>query len=735
MNYVQASNNFSNSDQAASTPFLTFFGAVFVAAWVGGFWPGVVATLLSAFLSNFFFIMPAFSILPGSLKDVVNTLIFIMEGVLFSKLCDVLRKSLNTARREIIARKEVETELRKQREEFAVTLASIGDAVIATDTQNHITFINEIAQKLTGWNQEEARGKPLEEVFRIVNEYTRQTVENPVIKVLREGIIVGLANHTVLLARDGREIPIDDSAAPIREESGQITGVVLVFRDVTERKKIEERERFLAQTGPILAGSLDYQITMQNIADLVVPYMADWCTVHILEEQTETQNDSPPEQVALAHKDPAMVDWARQLQKELADRYPYNPDAPTGLPKVLRTGQPELYPDLPDEMFVAASLDEEVLQVVRQIGYASAMIVPLIARDRVLGAIQFVTTKESGRHYTNEDLAFAQELAGRAALAVDNARLYREAQRAIETQKELDRLKDRFLSIAGHELRTPLTSIKGFTQLLQRQLSRPLPPEAVQQKISGTEVVTLDDNSSQADSTLARPKVDRTGRILDNISNQVNRMDVLIREMLDMSRIQSGRLDLKLIPGLNLVELVRRVIEQQRVAYPDRTILLETSLDEIIGTFDEARLEQVISNLINNAIKYSPPQCPVRVGLALSNETAGAELAFKIPNSAFSTPVSAETRSDNHKETNLFALVWVQDEGFGISEADQTHIFESFYRARAEQHPSIDGLGLGLFISNQIVTQHAGKMGVKSRLNEGSIFYFFLPLNPVVAEG
>src|SRR5882757_4651052 len=136
-----------------------------------------------------------------------------------------------------------ERKLRESERRYAVTLASIGDAVIATDNQGRVTFLNPVAETLTGWPQLEATGRPLAEVFHIINEETRQPVEDPADKVLRLGTVVGLANHTVLLARDGREVPIDDSGAPILEEGGGITGVVLVFRDISERRASDKRFR------------------------------------------------------------------------------------------------------------------------------------------------------------------------------------------------------------------------------------------------------------------------------------------------------------------------------------------------------------------------------------------------------------------------------------------------------------------------------------------------------------
>lgn len=142
--------------------------------------------------------------------------------------------------------KKVEEALRRSEQRWATTLASIGDAVIATDTAGNVTFMNSVAEGLTGWSAVEASGKPIEEVFHVVNERTRDPVENPVTKVLKEGGVVGLANHTVLVRLDGTEVPIDDSGAPIVDQQGRTTGVVLIFRDVTERKKAEDlKEEFL----------------------------------------------------------------------------------------------------------------------------------------------------------------------------------------------------------------------------------------------------------------------------------------------------------------------------------------------------------------------------------------------------------------------------------------------------------------------------------------------------------
>jgi PAS domain S-box-containing protein len=475
----------------------------------------------------------------------------------------LLNEKIDALAGEIRERRRAEEQAHEQHERLRVTLSSIGDAVITTDAEGYITFLNPVAEALTGWTQDEARGRPLEEVFRIISEETRLEVEAPTLKVLREGTIVGLANHTLLIARGGAEVPIDDSGAPIKDANGRIAGVVLVFRDVSERRRSEEaqarlgvivsssddaivsktldgiitswnagaerifgyaaaeavgrhisliippdrldeeadilarlrrgeriepyetvrrrkdgrelaislsispvrdsagritgaakiarditgrkraeaeregllareqaaraaaeaavrRAAFLARASEILASSLDYEVTLQSVARLAVPEHADWCTVDL------TGPDGALQRVAVVHLDPAKI----RLAEEYRRRYPPHPDDPGGVAKVLRTGEPEMYPEVSDEMLAQGARDAEQLEMLREVGLKSVIIVPLVARGRTLGAITLVTGKSS-RRYSEADLAFARDLARRAALAVDNARLYREAQEAL----------------------------------------------------------------------------------------------------------------------------------------------------------------------------------------------------------------------------------------------------------------------------------------------------------------
>ena len=209
-------------------PFITFFPAIILSAYLGGVRPGLLATLLGALVADYFLIEPYYSFVISDASDLHALVLFVLTGIALSAFGESRLRS----RRRIAASERG----------YAVTLASIGDAVIATDTQARVAFLNPAAEALTGWPRAEAVGRPLTEVFHIINEQTRQPVEDPAAKVLRLGTVVGLANHTALLTRDGREMPIDDCGAPILDEGGAVTGVVLVFRDVSQRRRAEEAE-------------------------------------------------------------------------------------------------------------------------------------------------------------------------------------------------------------------------------------------------------------------------------------------------------------------------------------------------------------------------------------------------------------------------------------------------------------------------------------------------------------
>ena len=393
----------------APNPFLLFFAAVALSAWYGGLGPSVLAIVLGLIVSSFIFIKP-FSVVPVDMIALVRLGGFTLVATLISLLSEARRRVAITAQ--------------TQREQLEVTLRSIGDAVIATDDRACLTFLNPVAETLTGWPAAEAVGQPISTVFQIINADTRKLVDNPVVKVLEGNLTVGLANNTLLIARDGTERPIDDSSAPIRSSAGRLTGAILVFRDISAQYQASERTVFLAHFSQLLSQSLDYRQTLQQVADLVVGKLADWCVINVL------SNEDAIELVVAAHTDPAKV----RLVFELRDHFPIDPHALFGTPHVIRTGQPEIYHAITDGLLRAEGRGEDELRLLQTLGYCAAMIVPLRAREQIFGSISFMSAK-ADRRYEDTDLAFAQEVANRAALAINNGRLYQAAQAEINTRK------------------------------------------------------------------------------------------------------------------------------------------------------------------------------------------------------------------------------------------------------------------------------------------------------------
>jgi PAS domain S-box-containing protein len=544
------------------------------------------------------------------------------------------------------------------RASLATTMRSIGDAVIATDAGGAITLMNGVAESLTGYTEAHARGRPLPEIFRILNERTRAIVPSPVDKVLESGGVVGLGNHAVLVRPDGREIPIDDSGAPIRADGGPIEGVVLVFRDVTERKREEFRRAFLAEATSVLGQSLDYEVTVGRVAELAVPRLADWCAVDLVVE-----SDSRPKRLAVVHSDPEKV----ALAKELAAKYQPQPNASNGasngVSNVLRTGRSELHRAITDAL-LAGCADSEELRCVRALGLRSAMIVPMVVKGRVLGAMTFAFA-ESLRAYGDADLAVAEELARRCAAAIENALLYSSEQRARRSADVANRAKDEFLAVVSHELRTPLNAIMGWAKLL------------------------------------TRPEFDERRRVgaLETIERNAVAMAQLIEDLLDMSRVISGKMRLEL-EQVELGRVVESALDTVRPAAAAKGIELTATIDPTVGPIsaDPTRLQQIVWNLLSNAVKYTAKGGRARIDV---------------------------TRADATLE------IVVQDTGKGINPAFLPFVFEAFRQEDASASRTRGGLGLGLAITKQLVELHGGRIGAESEgEGRGSTFHVSLPLAP-----
>ncbi|HEU4324027.1 MAG TPA: GAF domain-containing protein [Roseiflexaceae bacterium] len=406
-----------------------------------------------------------------------------------------------------------------------------------------------------------------------------------------------------------------------------------------------DRAAFLAEATALLTSSLEYDTTLEHLARLAVPRLADWCIIDVQEP------DGALHPMAIAHLQPERV----ALVQELRLRYPLDtlPEHPVA--RVIQTGQTLISPEDPTAPLALRGVDAGHTALLETLEVRSQMVVPLIARGVTLGALSFVSAQHD--RYGPDELALAEELARRAELALDNARLYRAAQQAIQ-------IRDQFLSIASHELKTPLTSIFGNVQLLQRRLTR---EGAVGE---------------------------RDTRTLRAVVEQTDRLRKLVDALLDISRLQAGQLSV----ARDLVDLgvlVRQVVAEYQPTLEQHTLTCQTPASSLLVRGDALRLEQVLHNLLQNAVKYSPQGGPVHV--------------------------RAEVR-------NGYARVHVSDEGIGIPTAALSRIFQRFYRAANADTRHISGMGVGLYVVSEIIALHGGEVSVESTEGRGSTFTISLPL-------
>jgi PAS domain S-box-containing protein len=291
-------------------PFITFFPAVIFSAWFGGLGPGLLATALGAALTNYFFIAPVHTFKIDISSDAANLGRFIIGSVLVTLLMDALYK----------ARRRAE----EQQQLAEVILSSIGDAVLAADAEGRVTFINPVAEALTGWAAVDAIDQSIDNVFRIFNETTGEAIENPITRVIREGAIVRLANHTVLETRSGARIPIDDSGAPVKDERGRLKGAVLVFRDITEKRRVE-RERQLA-LAEVVRSQQQISGILAGISDGFVALDCDWKYIYVNEEAARQQRNNATAMIGKSIWElfPHLVGthFQTELQRAMADQSP-----------------------------------------------------------------------------------------------------------------------------------------------------------------------------------------------------------------------------------------------------------------------------------------------------------------------------------------------------------------------------------------------------------------------------
>jgi PAS domain S-box-containing protein len=621
--------------------------------------------------------------------------------------------------------------LQDQREWLRGTLSSIGDAVITTDAVGSVTFLNAVAQALTGWTQDAAVGQPLDSVFRIVSEESRQPVENPAVRALREGVVIGLANHTLLIARDGTEHPIDDSAAPIRNQAGEVAGVVLVFRDISDRRRHEQAlQEALEYAEEIIATLrepflvLDRNLTVKTanaafyrafrvpkdetegrqiydlgngqwdiprLRGLLGDVIPDDISIQDFEVEHDFLEIGPRSMLLNARRFPpegenprllllAIEDITERRRAEVVVReseVKYRrlfQTAKDGI-LILDAGTGRIMDANPfmsgllgyeHEEFLGKELWEIGLfrdveasraayEELREKGYIRYEDMPLKTKDGRGVEVEFVSNI-----YPVDGHLVAQ---CNIRDITERSRLERQAREQTAALADFHRRKDEFLAMLSHELRNPLSPILNAVHLL---------------RIGGEDGVLQRD---------ARSVIER----------QVGQLSRLVDDLLEVSRITTGRIRLNL-ERLDVRHVVERAIESARPVIDRRRHHLDVSLppQPVWLRADPTRLEQVVVNLLNNAAKYTDEGGRISIAVVEDGEDM---------------------------------VMSVEDTGVGIAADLLPHVFDLFTQSDRTLDRSSGGLGIGLSLVRHLVEEHRGTVDARSAgLGQGSAFTIRLPI-------
>lgn len=727
-------------------PFIFFFPAIAVAGWFGGIGPGILAIALSALAAKWFFIAPIHALTLSSTYDLLSLAAFVLGAIVIVAAIHAMHVAQGRMVEEIMEHRRVEGELTRARDLLAITLASIGDAVIVTDENGNVNFLNPEAERLTGWKDSEAKGLPLPKVFHIVNEQTRQAAENPAEIVIRTGKRAGLVNHTLLIARDGKEAPISDSAAPIRYGDGPQVGVVLVFRDVTAQRKAQQAVERLAA---IVEHSGDAILT-KNLQSVIQSWnpSAERLFGYRAEEMIGKPVTMlfPPERLNEEDDIIGRLRQGRSVERLETIRVAKDgrqiPVAVSISP--LKNAQGEI---------VGAS---KIIHDISEIVSAREALIrekELLATTLAsIGDAVIVTDDEGRIKSLNAEAERLTKWSNADAVGQPLARIFRivneETRAPVEDPVEKVLRLGGVVGLANHTIliakdgtQTPIDDsaapirrrdgplfgvVLVFRDFTERQNAEKALREA-QRKLSL--------HAAELEATVA----ERTARLLETVNDlqsfsysiahdmraPLRAMGTFAKLLMDelpadsvtpeakmyCERILIGaaRLDNLINDALNYTKAALEEFPLQEVAlsklmrglldtYPNlhaenTDISIEGDLPVVLG--NESLLTQCFSNLLGNAVKFVAPG--VRPKVRVWSQSADG-----------------------------FARIWIEDNGIGIPRHAQSRLFAMFQKLDNQY----EGTGIGLAIVRKVVERMGGKVGVESEPDQGSRFWVDLRLAP-----
>ena len=677
--------------------------AVMLIALIWGVGPAIFAALLSALALIYLYIPPFASFELSDWNSLLPVLPFFISGIIIA----VITSQRESARQRALFAEQEEQE---RASELEATFEAIADGVIVYDLLGRVLQTNAAARKLFAL---EAKPEPKPRFslrsllsLRAFFLQRRQSEQKPLMVILDEqgqpfpegrGPLARILNgeeltdanamDVVIRTFDGHEVHLNVTGASVFNPLGHPVGAVCVFRDVTERRELEQRTHhtlnaLLEMAETLVQVPYDTDLTKEQPATVVGEYMLTMAVegarrlaelvrsvlgcrhVGIIALNPETDVLHPLVVVGLTPEQERQW-WNAQQQYTRMSDSPY-PD------HVARLRE--------NEVLVLDMMQPPFNSQPNPYGVRTMLVAPMFVGDQLVGTLtlDYGATKHE---YSAEEIALAKAVARLAALVIERERLLYERAKARASElalRESNRLMDEFLGMAGHELRTPLTAIKGNIQLAKRQLKKNVSPDG-----------------SPAEDLSNRLKL--VEELLERAERQVRLQNRLVGDLLDVSRIQADKIELNLEP-CDLVTVVREAVQDQRLLSSSRIICLNLPVEELVPVLADAdRLGQVVTNYLTNALKYSAADRPVEVSLQLEEK---------------------------------MARVSVRDEGPGLSVEEQQHIWERFHQVERVkvQSGSSGGLGLGLHICRTIVERHHGQVGVESTPGEGSTFWFTLPL-------
>lgn len=545
---------------------------------------------------------------------------------------------------DITGRKQAEQALQLSEARAAGILAASADAIVSVDDNYRITMFNSGAEQIFGYTKEAVVGRTLdllipERLRARHRDHFRRFAESPATSRRMGERRLDIRGRR----KNGDEFPADAAISKI--EIGGARVLTVSLRDISEQVRVEQEQRFLADAGATLAASLDYDETLGRIAQLAVQDLADICIIDIVEETGEVRR------LEVASLDPHMASACTRLKEVHLDR-----TRPHFSLAALVTKRSQLIAHMTEPLLASLAQSEEHLELLRTLSPGSVISVPLLRRDKLFGVLVLLSSRTS-RSYDERDVQFAEELARRAAISIENARLYRSAQQAI-------RARDDVLAIVAHDLRNPLATVR-----LQGQVLSSYPDNPDETRLGG-----------------------------QRIERATKRMERLIEDLLDVSRLDRGRLEVE-PRRLSASEILHDLAESQRPLADRSAIRLEVR-DDARGVqvwADPSRIVQVLENLVGNALKFTP---------------SGGRI---------------EVSATAHGNVVEFS---VADSGIGMTPEAARHVFDRFWQVRADRR----GAGLGLAIAKGIVEAHQGEISVETEAGRGTRFRFTIPVARTAAK-